>query len=90
MTNSDKSLTARVIRLEHEVKQIKEELEEIKPFKEQIIRQDEHYNQIMDSLQELKEDVKQIKGRGARFWDYVIACIIAGVVGFLISKFLGI
>ena len=87
---SENSLVARVIKLEHEIEQIKAEISEIKPFKEQLIRQDEHYNQIMESLTELKEDIRQIKGRGAKFWDFSITAIISAIIGFFISKVFGV
>lgn len=89
MTDYENSILERVVKLEHKMEQLEENLEELKPFKEQVIRQDEHYNQIMLSLTELKDDVKQIKSRGARFWDYSITAIIAAIIGFVVSKFFG-
>ncbi len=40
-----------------------------------------------NELKRLRNDIDEIKGKPAKRWDLLIAAIITGVIGFLISKF---
>ena len=78
-------LEQRVSALEDDAKEFHKILE---PIKSETIRHDEHYKQIISTLEEVKYDVKELKDRPSKLFDYILMTIIASVISF-VFKFFG-
>lgn len=80
-----------IVKLDLRVSKLEEDAKEfhkiIEPIRERSIRLDEHYTAIMKTLNEVKDDVKELKDRPSKLFDYLIMCIISGIVAFLFKIF---
>ena len=89
MATDYSKLNERINRLEVEVEQLKEEINTLDNLKETSITLKTQYAYISNALDELRTDMKLIKSRPAKFWDYALTVIIGTIIGFIITKFLG-
>ena len=71
-------------------KQYEELQESIEPIEKDNIRTDEKFKQIIDTLDEVKNDVKILKDRPSKFYDYLIMVIMSSVIAFLFTHFGGV
>ena len=80
-----------IIKLELRVSKLEKDAEEfhkvLEPIRERSIRLDEHYTSIMTTLNEVKDDVKELKDRPSKFFDYIIMCILSSIIAFLFKIF---
>lgn len=80
-----------IVKLDLRVSKLEEDAKEfhkiIEPIKERSIRLDEHYTSIMTTLNEVKDDVKELKDRPSKFFDYIIMCILSSIIAFLFKIF---
>lgn len=79
-------LEQRVTALENDAKEFHQLLE---PIKSETIRHDEHYKQIISTLEEVKHDVKELKDKPSRLFDYIVMCFISSIVAIVFKIFGG-
>jgi archaellum component FlaC len=79
-------LEQRVTALEEDAKEFHKLLE---PIKTETVRHDEHYKQIISTLEEVKKDVKDLKDRPSKFFDYIAMCCISAIIALLFKIFGG-
>ena len=82
-------LAVRIEKLELEVEALKEEINTLDNLKETSLILKTQYQNIIQTLSEVREDVKTLKAKPIKYWDSIILALLAGVVGFIISKVLG-
>ena len=88
--NSNEKLNERVSKLEFKVEEMDKTLEDLKMLPTKQATLEVQYSHILEKLDGIEKTVSDINRRPAKFWDYVICVIISGVVGFIISKMIGI
>jgi len=89
--NSDNGkLSERVTKVEFRVDELDKTIEELKPLISKQVKLEVQYTHILEKLDVIEKSVSDISKRPAKFWDYAICVIISGVIGFIISKIIGI
>ena len=63
--------------------------ESLEPIERDNIKAEEKFKQIIDTLNEVKEDVKKIKDRPSKFFDYIIMALMSAGIAFLFTHFGG-
>lgn len=85
LTNSE--LNLRLIEVEKDVETLKSDIEELRPVLVAQAEQKVQYSHIVDMLSELRDDVKTLKDKPSKFFDYAIMVIIASLIGILFKVF---
>lgn len=77
--------------LQSDVELLKQRYKELKdniePIKQDSIRADEKFKQIILTLNEVKEDVKILKDRPSKFFDYIIMAVMSAVIAYVFTHF---
>lgn len=87
LTNSE--LNIKIVALEHDMENVRADVNELKPLLTSSIKQQTQYEYIIQSLDGLKLDIQEIKKRPSKFLDYAIMVIIASIIA-AVFKFLGV
>ena len=88
--SNNEKLTERVSKLEFRVEELDKTVEELKPLISKQVKLEVQYTHILEKLDVIEKSVSDISKRPAKFWDYAICVIISVVIGFIISKMIGI
>ena len=87
LTNPE--LNIKIVALEHDMENIRADVNELKPLLTSSIKQQTQYEYIIQSLDSLKVDIQEIKKRPSKLLDYIIMTIIASLIAG-IFKFFGV
>ena len=83
-------LVMRIEKLELEVEALKEEVNTLDNLRETSVILKTQYQNIIQTLSEVREDVKTLKSKPAKYWESIILALLAGGIGFIISKVFGV
>lgn len=85
LTNAE--LNIKIVALEHDMENVKGDIEELKPLLTSSIKQQTQYDYIVESLDSLKLDIQEIKKRPSKFLDYIIMTVIASIIAVIFKMF---
>lgn len=83
-------LNDRINRLEVEVQELRKDVNELEETKQTSTELKIQYKNIEKMLQEVRTDVKSLQAKPSKYWDNIIIALVAGGIGFIISKIFGV
>ena len=90
MTTEYSRLNERINRLEVEVQELRKDVNELEETKQTSTELKIQYENIEKMLSEVRIDVKNLQAKPTKYWDNIILALIAGGIGFIISKIFGV
>lgn len=88
MTDKNATLSARVLKLEHDMDDVKEDLKALEHLKEASIKSEVQYENIISSLKEIRKDIQTIKDKPNKYWDTVITVILTAAISGCFTHFI--